>query len=83
MVKRSFMAYDEAPVASATATTTELKIKITKRELEMLLANYSVVEVKEELQMEHLLSPLFYVDGTLEMQPRSWQPSLQSIPEAD
>lgn len=93
MMKRTVMAYndetpkiDETPrssVAATTTTTTEVKIKITKRELEMLLGNYKVVEVKEELSTTQFLSRLIDIDEGIEMQPRSWRPSLQSIPETD
>ncbi|CAK9321833.1 unnamed protein product [Citrullus colocynthis] len=85
MMKRSLMAYDGTSRSSVAAagTTTEVKIKITKRELEILLGNYKVVEVKEELPTAQFLSRLIDVDDALEMQPQSWRPSLQSIPEKD
>ena len=89
MMKRRIMAYDETPRSSKAATTTEVKIKITKKELEMLLGNYTVVEVKDELPSAHFFSqPIVElqpidIDDAFEMQPRSWRPSLQSIPEMD
>lgn len=83
MMKRSLMAYEGTSRSSGAAATTKVKIKITKRELEILLGNYKVVEVTEELPTAQFLSRLIDVDDALEMQPRSWRPSLQSIPETD
>ncbi|XP_022985276.1 uncharacterized protein LOC111483315 [Cucurbita maxima] len=79
-LKRKLNADDGASRSSrgTTTTTTEVKIRMTKRELEKLL---SKVEV-EELPVTELLLQLIEVgDESESTHRRSWRPSLQSIPE--
>lgn len=76
-VKRKLNA-DDGASRSSRGTTTEVKIRMTKRELEKLL---SEVEM-EELPVTELLLQLIEVGDELEStHRRSWRPSLQSIPE--
>ena len=61
----------------------EVKIKITKKELEELLAT---VDDKQGVTLEHVLSQLMInatdTDRPADMlRQRSWRPALQSIPE--
>ncbi|XVF70668.1 hypothetical protein PTKIN_Ptkin11bG0180900 [Pterospermum kingtungense] len=67
---------------SATATTTtghEVKVKITKKQLEELLGR---VDVKE-LSVQQVLAQLINVSNQYETNQRSWRPALQSIPEVN
>jgi membrane-bound ClpP family serine protease len=64
---------------AASKTTTEVKIKITKKQLEELL---SKVDMKE-LRVEQVLAQLMNHSNGFESLQRSWRPALQSIPEAD
>ncbi|EEF39372.1 uncharacterized protein LOC8260822 [Ricinus communis] len=65
-------------ISSATVTSTEVKIKITKKQLEELLGR---VDMKE-LSIEQVLAQLMKVgDPSFETHQRSWRPNLQSIPE--
>lgn len=71
-----------SPAATTTAstkpsTTTEVKIKITRKQLEELLG---IVDVKE-LSVHQVLAQLMNVSDRYETQQRSWRPALQSIPE--
>ena len=60
--------------------TTEVKIKITKRQLEELLGK---VDVKD-MSVQQVLAQLISVsDGYQTQQLRSWRPALQSIPEVN
>ncbi|XP_038904231.1 uncharacterized protein LOC120090574 [Benincasa hispida] len=78
-VRRRLVVHDGARKCSAN-TTTELKIRITKRELEKLLSKVDV----EELPVTELLSQLIDVGDAFEStHQRSWRPSLQSIPEVN
>lgn len=58
-------------------TTTELKIKITKKQLQELLSR---AELKE-LTVEQVVAQLMDVSDRFETNQRSWRPALQSIPE--
>lgn len=79
MVRRRLVADDGARKCLA-STTTELKIRITKRDLEKLLRKVDV----EELPVTELLSELIDIGDAFEStHRRSWQPSLQSIPEVN
>lgn len=51
-------------------TTTEVKIKITKKQLKALLGKADA----QDLKMEHLLAQLM-------AHQRPWKPALQTIPE--
>ncbi|XP_022717675.1 uncharacterized protein LOC111276131 [Durio zibethinus] len=62
--------------SSATATH-EVKVKITKKQLEELLGR---VDVKE-LSVQQVLAQLINVSNQYEANQRSWRPALQSIPE--
>ncbi|KAE8650133.1 hypothetical protein Csa_011778 [Cucumis sativus] len=73
MLRRRLVVKNGAQKCSA-STTTELKIRITKRELEKLLCKVDV----EELPVTELLSKLIDVGDTFEStHQRSWRPSLQ------
>jgi len=58
-------------------TTTEVKIKITKKQLEELLSKVDV----RELRVEQVLSRLMDHSGGFQALQRPWRPALQSIPE--
>ncbi|XP_022151029.1 uncharacterized protein LOC111019048 [Momordica charantia] len=80
-VKRRLIPDDDGHGAlrsSSLARTTEVKIRITKRELEKLLRKVDV----EELPVTELLSQLIDVGDAFEStHRRSWRPSLQTIHE--
>ncbi|KAL2322651.1 hypothetical protein Fmac_027030 [Flemingia macrophylla] len=59
-------------------TTTEVKIKITKKQLEELLSKVDV----RELRVEEVLSQLMNHSGGYQSLQRPWRPALQSIPES-
>ena len=59
--------------------TTEIKIKITKKQLEELLGKVDVKGLRAEQVLTHLVS---HSDRFLAHQ-RAWRPNLQSIPEVD
>lgn len=69
--------------SSAATTTTaashEVKVKITKKQLEELLGR---VDVKE-LSVQQVLAQLINVSNQYETNQRSWRPALQSIPEVN
>ncbi|KAJ0102505.1 hypothetical protein Patl1_04200 [Pistacia atlantica] len=65
--------------SSSTTGTTEVKIKITKKQLEELLGK---VDVKE-LSVQQVLVQLMNVSDRYESHHRSWRPALQSIPEVN
>lgn len=58
-------------------TTTEVKIKITKKQLEQLLSKVDV----RDLKVEQVLSQLMDHSGGFQSLQRPWRPALQSIPE--
>ena len=60
----------------STAVSTEVKIKITKRQLEELLGKVDV----EEMSVQQVLAQLISAG---ESRHRSWRPVLQSIREVD
>lgn len=64
-------------IASNASTGTELKIKISKKQLEKILGTAHV----ENMPLEKLLAQLMEHDLHLRNQP--WKPSLQSIPEVN
>lgn len=63
----------------AGAKTDQLKIKVTKKELEELLGRADMVG----MSTVQLLVELVKVKGEFEVRHRPWKPSLQSIPEID
>lgn len=65
--------------SSTTTTATEVKIKITKKQLEELLGK---VDLKE-LSVQQVLAQLINVSDRFDSHPRSWRPALQSIPEVN
>lgn len=65
--------------SSTTTTATEVKIKITKKQLEELLGK---VDLKE-LSVQQVLAQLINVSDRFNSHPRSWRPALQSIPEVN
>ncbi|OIW09657.1 hypothetical protein TanjilG_15363 [Lupinus angustifolius] len=58
-------------------TTTEVKIKITKKQLEELLGKVDM----RELRVEQVLAQLMNHSREYESFHKPWRPSLQSIPE--
>ncbi|PSS10410.1 DNA-directed RNA polymerase subunit beta like [Actinidia chinensis var. chinensis] len=65
---------------SLVGENTEVKIKITKKQLEELLARVEA----HDMSVNQVLSSLINGDDHFEIQhQRSWRPSLQSIPEVD
>ncbi|XP_007020840.2 PREDICTED: uncharacterized protein LOC18593514 [Theobroma cacao] len=64
---------------TSSATTHEVKVKITKKQLEELLGR---VDVKE-LSVQQVLAQLINVRNQYETNQRSWRPALQSIPEVN
>ncbi|KAJ9153780.1 hypothetical protein P3X46_027183 [Hevea brasiliensis] len=69
---------DKRLLTSSTTSSTEVKFKITKKQLEELLSR---VDMKE-LSVEQVLAQLMNVSSErYESHQRSWRPNLQSIPE--
>ncbi|AES70334.1 hypothetical protein MtrunA17_Chr3g0098851 [Medicago truncatula] len=64
---------------AAAKTTTEVKIKISKKQLEELLSKVDI----RELRVEQVLAQLMNHSNGYESLQRSWRPALQSIPELD
>ncbi|KAE8723536.1 NADH-ubiquinone oxidoreductase chain [Hibiscus syriacus] len=60
-----------------TTTTREVKVKITKKQLEELLGRVDV----NELSVQQVLAQLINFD--IQANQRSWTPRLQSIPEVN
>ncbi|PWA86315.1 hypothetical protein CTI12_AA140880 [Artemisia annua] len=56
---------------------TEIKIKISKKQLEKLLGSADV----KGLTTEQVLTQLLNVSDRVESHQRAWRPALQSIPE--
>lgn len=63
--------------SSSPASSTEVKVKITKKQLEELLGRMEV----QGLTMHQVLQHLMNVSDRFETHQRSWRPALQSIPE--
>ncbi|XP_022735554.1 uncharacterized protein LOC111288861 [Durio zibethinus] len=63
--------------SSSPTTTHEVKVKITKKQLEELLGRVVV----KELSVQQVLAQLITVSNQYETNQRSWRPALQSIPE--
>lgn len=61
------------------ANTDQLKIKVTKKQLEEVLGRADMVG----MSTEQLLVELVKVKGEFEVRHRPWRPALQSIPEID
>ncbi|KAD2132543.1 hypothetical protein E3N88_41789 [Mikania micrantha] len=57
--------------------TTEVKIKISKKQLEKLLGQTDV----QGLTVEQVLARLMSASDQFESHQRSWRPALKSIPE--
>lgn len=64
---------------SAGTKTDQLKIKVTKKQLEELLGRADM----EGMSNERLLVELVKVKGEFDVRHRPWRPALQSIPEVD
>ncbi|XP_059664169.1 uncharacterized protein LOC132309934 [Cornus florida] len=58
---------------------TEVKIKITKEQLEEMLGTVDV----QGLSVQQVLTQLMNVSDRFETHQRSWRPALQSIPEVN
>lgn len=72
--ERSFGSYS----TTGSGRSTEVKIKITKKQLEELLGSADV----KDMSMQQVLEQLIGVsDGFDQTNQRSWRPALQSIPE--
>ncbi|XP_022139678.1 uncharacterized protein LOC111010526 [Momordica charantia] len=70
----------QGSAAAPTAAATEVKIKITKKQLEELLGKADV----KGLSVQQVLAQLIAVgDQFHESRHRPWRPVLQSIPEMD
>ncbi|XP_058099667.1 uncharacterized protein LOC131244011 [Magnolia sinica] len=61
------------------ASSTEVKIKITKKELEELLGKLDI----QGMSIEKVLTQLMDAGGECHLRHRSWRPALQSIPEVN
>ncbi|KAJ7960767.1 DUF4228 domain protein [Quillaja saponaria] len=73
-----FKAKQNFPTTTKTSATTEIKIKITKKQLEELLGGADV----KGLSLQQVLTQLINVSDRYETHDqRSWRPALQSIPE--
>ncbi|XP_068667793.1 uncharacterized protein [Aristolochia californica] len=57
--------------------STEVKIKISKKQLEDLLGRADV----QGMSIEQILTQLITVNGEFQLRHRPWKPALQSIPE--
>lgn len=65
--------------SSSTTGPTEVKIKITKKQLEELLGKVDL----QGLSVQQVLAQLINVSDRYEMHNRPWRPALQSIPEVN
>ncbi|KAJ1407910.1 hypothetical protein SESBI_23940 [Sesbania bispinosa] len=70
-------AEDVFATKNSAKTVTEVKIKITKKQLEELLSKVDV----RELRVEQVLSQLMDHSRGYQSLQRPWRPALQSIPE--
>ncbi|QCD78319.1 uncharacterized protein LOC114188839 [Vigna unguiculata] len=68
---------DKGSFGAVSATTMEVKIKISKKQLEELLSKVDV----RDLKVEQVLSQLMDHSGGFQALQRPWRPALQSIPE--
>lgn len=64
---------------SAGTKTDQLKIKVTKKQLEELLGRADM----QGMSYDRLLVELVKAKGEFEVRHRPWRPALQSIPEVD
>ncbi|KAK3427179.1 uncharacterized protein LOC104452113 [Eucalyptus grandis] len=71
-----------AATPAVAAARVEVKIRITKRQLEELLGK---PDTKEEKTVERLVSQLMAISASdrFETGQRSWRPALKSIPEVN
>lgn len=82
MEEKGLLGDDESGLISSSTTaakTTEVKIKITRKQLEELLGR---VDIKD-LSVHQVLAQLMSVSDRYEEHQRSWRPALQSIPEVN
>lgn len=63
--------------------TTEVKIKITKKQLEALLGKVDVRDLRVEQVMAQLMSHSDRFQSQTHQRSWSWRPALQSIPEVN
>ncbi|XP_050217299.1 uncharacterized protein LOC126668127 [Mercurialis annua] len=71
--------FTKSPSAATKTSNKEIKIKITKKQLEELLGRIDT----EELSIEQVLGQLISVSNqSFNAHQRSWRPNLQSIPES-
>lgn len=75
----SFAASSTTDTTTTTTTKMEVKIKITKKELEELLVKMDVKELRVEQVLEHLMGMTSHSSSGC----NSWKPALQSIPEVN
>ncbi|XP_058099644.1 uncharacterized protein LOC131243996 [Magnolia sinica] len=62
-----------------TVSSTEVKIKVTKRQLEEVLVRFDILG----MSVEQVLTQLMNGGGDCHARNQSWQPTLQSIPEVN
>ena len=78
--RETFLGNDEKGDNNSSAPTTEVKIKITKKQLEELLGKVDM----QGLSIQQVLSLLIKSNVQYhETHQRSWKPSLKSIPEVN
>lgn len=66
--------------SKSTTSSTEVKIKITRKQLEMLLGRPEM----KEMSVQQILAQLINVNDKCEThRSRSWRPALKSIPEVN
>ncbi|KAF9589375.1 hypothetical protein IFM89_023309 [Coptis chinensis] len=73
--EKEFVSGDKSKVSSST----EVKLKITKKQLEELLARSGL----EDLPLEQVLIHLINASDDFSTQNQPWKPVLQSIPEVN
>ncbi|KAK9071172.1 hypothetical protein SSX86_005891 [Deinandra increscens subsp. villosa] len=69
--------HDDSRKNKTTTVMTEVKIKISKKQLEELLGRTDV----QGLTVKEVLARLMNASDRFESHQRSWRPALQSIPE--
>ncbi|XP_043689386.1 uncharacterized protein LOC122640298 [Telopea speciosissima] len=77
--KKKMMNRGGGMVSAGGVAVTEVKIKITKKQLEELIGK---VDVQGRMSVQQMLAHLMIVgDDRHQVHHRSWRPALQSIPE--
>ncbi|KAL3522005.1 hypothetical protein ACH5RR_014839 [Cinchona calisaya] len=77
--------FSSSSSSSSTTTTSsngrEIKIKITKKQLEKLLGEVDVHEMSVDQVLSRLINHHYQHSDDIQQDQRSWRPRLQSIPE--